>query len=111
MTAPSSRETPPAPPADGERAPARKRVSARDLFTPHDFRPVARGWRKSLEPRGNLQRRAPLNVFGASADGESPPARERKRIDKILPPRDLGPWGPEAELALTREEIYSDERP
>lgn len=57
MTAPSSREAPPAPPADGERAPA------------------------------------------------------RKRIDEILPPRDLGPWGPEAERALTREEIYSDERP
>ena len=57
MTAPSSRKTPPAPPADDERAPA------------------------------------------------------RKRIDEILPPRDLGPWGPEAERALTREEIYSDERP
>ena len=45
------------------------------------------------------------------ADGERPPARERRRLDKILPPRDLGPWGPEAERALTREEIYSDERP
>ena len=59
MTAPSSRETPPAPPADGERAPARKRVSARDLFTPHDF----------------------------------------------------GPWPEDGEKSLSREEIYSDERP
>lgn len=61
MTAPSSRRTPHAPPADGERAPARrrKRVSARDLFTPHDF----------------------------------------------------GPWPEDGEKALSREEIYSDERP
>ena len=50
-------------------------------------------------------------MFGASADGERPPARKRRRIDEILPPRDLGPWGPDAERALTREEIYSDERP
>ncbi len=35
----------------------------------------------------------------------------RKRIDEILPPHDFGPWGPEAERALSREEIYSDERP
>lgn len=51
MTAPSSRETPPAH--------KRKRVSARDLFTPHDF----------------------------------------------------GPWPEDGEKALSREEIYSDERP
>ena len=46
-------------------------------------------------------------------DGERKPARKRKwtSIDEILPPRDLGPWSPEAERALTREEIYSDERP
>lgn len=56
MTAPSSRET---PPAASERTPARKRVSARDLFTPHDF----------------------------------------------------GPWPEDGEKALSREEIYSDERP
>ena len=37
--------------------------------------------------------------------------RKRMSIDEILPPRDLGPWSPEAERALTREEIYSDERP
>ena len=59
MTAPSSRQTPPTPPDDGERKPARKRMS----------------------------------------------------IDEILPPHDFGPWSPEAERALTREEIYSDERP
>lgn len=56
MTAPSSRK---APPADGERLPARKRVRVRDLFTPHDF----------------------------------------------------GPWPEDGDKALSREEIYSDERP
>ena len=44
-------------------------------------------------------------------DGERKPAPKRLRIDEILPPHDFGPWSEEAERALTREEIYSDERP
>lgn len=49
------------------------------------------------------------DMVGAPADSERTPAR--RRIDTILPPRVLGPWGKEAERALSREEIYSDERP
>ena len=51
--------TPPAPSTVDKRTPARKRVSVRDLFTPHNF----------------------------------------------------GPWPEDGDKALSREEIYNDERP
>lgn len=50
-------------------------------------------------------------MFERPADSERTSTPGRKRIDEILPSRDLGPWGPKAERALTREEIYGDGRP
>ena len=51
MTASSSRKTPPTPPADGERKPARKRkwTSISEILPPHDFGPWPEGLTLSRE--------------------------------------------------------------